>query len=284
MSDLGTIAILFNQLAGRHRAQQMAASIADALKSRQISYEIFGDRWPGNVSGFRSVWIIGGDGTLNYFLNHVAGEVPPIAMFKAGTGNDFAQLLYGDASLEDTIERALSASPRKVDVGVCNGQFFVNVAGIGFDGEVVKHMNAIRWMGAFWGYYAAVIKVIMGFKEPVYNISIDEGPIHTQHLLLLLVSNAPSTGGGFRISPRADVEDGQLNLVTAKSLGRLKRLWALPKVRKGQHLDLSFIHHQPLRKISIRADREVKAQLDGEMISGRQFDIEIYPAKFQFLY
>jgi hypothetical protein len=69
MSDLGTIAILFNQLAGRNRAQQMAASIAEALKSRQISYEIFGDRWPGNVSGFRSVWIIGGDGTLNDFLN-----------------------------------------------------------------------------------------------------------------------------------------------------------------------------------------------------------------------
>lgn len=284
MSDLGTIAIFFNPLAGRHRAQQIAVSIAEALKSRQISFEMFGDRWPGDVSGFRSVWIIGGDGTLNYFLNHVAGEVPPIAMFKAGTGNDFAQLLYGDATVEDTIELALNALPRTLDVGICNGQFFVNVAGIGFDGEVLKHMNTIRWMGAFWGYYAAVIKVIMGFKEPVYNISIDEGPIQTQHLLLLLVSNAPTTGGGFRISPRANVQDGKLDLVTAKPLGRLKRLWALPKVRKGEHLDLSFIHHQPLRNISIRADREVRAQLDGELISGRQFDIEICPAKFQFLY
>ena len=284
MSDLGTIAILFNQLAGRHRAQHMAASIADALKSRQISYEIFGDRWPGDVSGFRSVWIIGGDGTLNYFLNHVAGEVPPLVVFQAGTGNDFAQLLYGDATLVETIERALHATPRKVDVGICNGQFFVNVAGIGFDGEVVKHMNAIRWMGAFWGYYTAVIKVIFGFKEPVYNVSINDGSFKTLKLLLLLVSNAPTTGGGFRISPRADIGDGQLDLVTAEPLGKLKRLWALPKVRKGQHLELTFIHHQSIRKISIRADRELKAQLDGELIFGKQFDIEICPAKFQFLY
>lgn len=284
MSDLGTIAIVFNQLAGRHRAQQMAAFIAAQLKSRQISHEVFGDRWPGDVSGFRSVWIIGGDGTLNYFLNHVAGQVPPLVIFKAGTGNDFAQLLYGDASVEETIELALQASPRNVDVGICNGQFFVNVAGIGFDGEVLKHMNTIRWMGSFWGYYAAVIKVIFSFKEPVYNVSIDGRPFQTLKRLLLLVSNAPSTGGGFRISPRADVEDGQLDLVMAQPLGKLKRLWALPKVRKGQHLQLPFIQHETLRKISISADREVKAQLDGEMISGKQFDIEICPAKFQFLY
>jgi diacylglycerol kinase family enzyme len=51
-----------------------------------------------------------------------------------------------------------------------------------------------------------------------------------------------------------------------------------------QFSDVTFIHHQPLRKISIRADREVKGQLDGELISGKQFEIEVCPGKFRFLY
>ncbi|MFN5477019.1 MAG: hypothetical protein ACK484_10580 [Sphingobacteriales bacterium] len=66
--------------------------------------------------------------------------------------------------------------------------------------------------------------------------------------------------------------------------GAIKRLIHLPSVRKGKHLSLPFVKHYPVRKISIRADREVKAQLDGELISGQQFDIEFCPAKFQFLY
>lgn len=284
MSEAGTIAILGNLKAGRHHAERIAREIIAILESRAIPCQYFSHQWPANLSSFHSLWVIGGDGTMNYLINHASGPLPPMALFKAGTGNDFANLLYGDADVKKTVEIALAAVPQPVDAGVCNGQYFINIAGIGFEGEVLKHMKAIRWLGSFWGYNLAVIRVIMGFREPVYNISIDDGSIETKMLLLLMISNAPETGGGFRVSPLAEVNDGRLDLVTVTRLGALKRLIHLPSVRKGTHLGLPFVAHRRLRKISIRADREVKAQLDGEMISGKQFDIEICPAKFQFLY
>jgi YegS/Rv2252/BmrU family lipid kinase len=284
MSESGTIAILGNVKAGRHHAERIAREIIAILESRAIPYQYFGHQWPASLSSFHSLWVIGGDGTMNYLINHVSGHVPPMVLFKAGTGNDFAKQLYGNASVKQTVEIALAATPRPVDAGICNGQYFINIAGIGFEGEVLKHMKAIRWLGPFWGYNLAVIRVIMGFREPVYNITIDDGRIDTKMLLLLMVSNAPETGGGFRVSPLAEVNDGKLDLVTVTRLGALKRLIHLPSVRKGKHLSLPFVEHRTLRKISITADREVKAQLDGEMISGKQFEIEICPAKFQFLY
>lgn len=284
MSEAATIAILGNPKAGRHHADRIAREIISLLEARAIPHQYFQRQWPGDLSVFRSVWVIGGDGTMNYLINHASGSLPPMVLFKAGTGNDFARLLYGDASVKETVEIALAAQPRPVDAGICNGQFFINIAGIGFEGDVLKHMKAIRWLGSFWGYNLAVIRVIMGFREPVYNISIDDGRIDTKMLLLLMVSNAPETGGGFRVSPLAKVNDGKLDLVTVTRLGALKRLIHLPSVRKGKHLSLPFVAHRTVRKISITADREVRAQLDGEMISGKQFDIEICPAKFQFLY
>lgn len=284
MSEAATIAILGNPKAGRHHADRVAREIISLLEARAIPHQYFQGQWPGDLSVFRSVWVIGGDGTMNYLINHASGSLPPMVLFKAGTGNDFARLLYGDASVKETVEIALAAQPRYVDAGICNGQFFINIAGIGFEGDVLKHMKAIRWLGSFWGYNLAVIRVIMGFREPVYNISIDDGRIDTKMLLLLMVSNAPETGGGFRVSPLAKVNDGKLDLVTVTRLGALKRLIHLPSVRKGKHHSLPFVAHRTVRKISITADREVRAQLDGEMISGKQFDIEICPAKFQFLY
>lgn len=284
MSDTGTIAIIYNRRAGRHRADAMARQLAAKLAALGRSYLIYGDEWPRDLSHVSAAWIIGGDGTLNYFINHVVGRIPPMAIFKGGTGNDFANLLYGDADLDTVAERALQATPRAVDGGICNGLLFVNIVGIGFEGEALKDMNAIRWLGAFWGYYLAVLKAIFTFREPEYQLRIDGEAGTSSALLLLMVSNAPETGGGFKVSPLAKVDDGMLNLVTASRLGVIQRLLALPKVRKGQHLSLPVVRHRTVRKISVMADREVPGQLDGEMIHGRSFEIEVLPARFQFLY
>ena len=247
MSELGTIAILGIHRAGRHHAGRIAHEIISILEDRSINYQFFMHQWPVNLSAFRSVWLIGGDGTINYLINHASGPIPPLVLFKAGTGNDFTRLLYGDASVKETVDIALASVPRPVDAGICNGRFFINTAGIGFEGEVLKHMRTIRWLGPFWGYNLAVIRVIMGFREPVYNISIDDGSKETKMLLLLMISNAPETGGGFRVSPLAKVDDSKLDLITVTRLGAIKRLIHLPSVRKGKHLSLPFVKHYPIR-------------------------------------
>lgn len=262
----------------------MARQLAAKLAALGRSFVIYGDEWPRDLGHISAAWIIGGDGTLNYFINHVAGRIPPMVIFKGGTGNDFANLLYGDANPDEVAERALRATPRAVDGGICNGLLFVNMVGIGFEGEVLKDMKTIRWLGSFWGYYLAVLKAIFTFREPEYQLRIDGEAGTLSPLLLLMASNAPETGGGFKVSPLAKVDDGLLNLVTASRLGVLQRLLALPRVRKGKHLDLPVVRHRTVRKISVVADREVPGQLDGEMIRGRSFEIEVLPARFQFLY
>ncbi len=284
MSDTGRIAIVYNAHAGKRRSGKMAREIASMLDNRSVAYVLVETPWPTDFSSFSAVWIIGGDGTLNYFINHVKGELPPLAIFKGGTGNDFATLLYGNMDMHAMVDHILKSSGSPVDAGICNGRYFVNIAGIGFEGDVLRHMDTIRWMGAFWGYYLAVIRVIFSFREPIYMLRINGGDEEVQRLLLLMISNAPETGGGFRVSPKASVQDGLLDLVRAKPLGILQRMLALPKVRKGEHLDLPFVQHQTLRKISIQANREMNAQLDGEQISSRRFEITIVPSKFQFLY
>src|ERR1051326_3574700 len=103
------IALIVNPL--HSTALSVADKIAVFLKSKNIEHSIFTAYWPTNWIAFTEAWIVGGDGTLNYFINQYSQLDLPIAIFKGGTGNDFHWLLYGDISIEQQVEKVLAASP-----------------------------------------------------------------------------------------------------------------------------------------------------------------------------
>ena len=281
---LDPIAILYNKRAGNGKGREIADEVVSLLTARGIWYELLEDHWPLQYTGFSAVWIIGGDGTLNYFINHAHAPFPPLALFKGGTGNDFATLLYGDISVEEMVSRILVSSPRAVDMGICNGKRFINMAGIGFDGEALKSMQTIRWLGKFLGYYYAVIKTILLFREPEYEIWFDEHPVVRKNLLLVQVANSSTTGGGFKVSPRASINDGKLDLMLCDPLGVFKRFLKLPLIRQGRHMGEPYITHKAVRRVVIKTYTPVPAQLDGEMIIADQFEFGIVEGYLEFLY
>lgn len=282
--SLDPIAILYNKRAGKGKGRKIIAQIEAELSSRALLYRLFDDHWPLQYTGYSAVWIVGGDGTLNYFLNHAQVPLPPLALFKGGTGNDFATLLYGDADVEEMVSRILVSSPRAVDMGICNGKRFINMAGIGFDGEALKSMQTIRWLGGFLGYYYAIIKNILLFREPEFEIRADEHPVIRKNFLLVQVANSSTTGGGFKVSPRASINDGRLDLMLCDPLGIFKRFLKLPLIRKGAHMDEPYVHHETVRRVVVRTYKPIPAQLDGEMIVADQFEFGIVAGYLEFLY
>lgn len=284
MDKTKPIAILSNPRAGRGRSTQMVKAITGLLDIKQVTYSAFNEQWPSDYQAYASVWIVGGDGTLNYFINHYPVAKIPMAIFRAGTGNDFANFLYGEASLSGMIEIILNATPRAIDTGICNGIYYLNTVGIGFDGKVLEQMNTVRWMGSFLGYYTAIIRNIFTFKELAYSIKYDHQESMQGKFLLILVSNSPSTGGGFKVSPLARPDDGVLDLITCRPLTVLKRLFSLPAIRKGRHLRFDFIRHNTIKEVHIECASPVAAQVDGELILASSFSCKILPGHFNFLY
>ena len=109
------IAIVVNPNAGSGRALQALSEIERNLRDRGIKYQAFPNDWPDGFDGFTAVWIVGGDGTINYFINHYPEIQLPLALFKGGSGNDFHTLLYSDKTLNEIIEIALTAKPRRTE-------------------------------------------------------------------------------------------------------------------------------------------------------------------------
>lgn len=277
------IALLVNPKAGNGKPLQIMQELKQQLHQRSITCVAFTDEWPQNFNEFTDVWIIGGDGTLNYFINHYPNIQLPLAIFKGGTGNDFAWKLYGDSGIQQQLEIVLSSTPQPVDAVQCNEHLFICGVGIGFEGEVLKQMKAIRYIGGHLGYYVAVLKNILSFRES--SFSIKGSNVHIEgKLLLTMINNSSRTGGGFHVSPKASVNDGMIDLVISKALTILQRFFYLPKIEKGNHLHLPFIQHHTGEYFLIECDKELPAHLDGELIVATRFEFHVLKQKFLFRY
>jgi diacylglycerol kinase (ATP) len=280
---LQSIAFAINPQAGNGKSLKMANLLSEMLGKKKIHHQFFKDDWPATFAGFTDVWIIGGDGTLNYFLNHYPSIHLPLVIFKGGTGNDFAWKLYGNSSIKEQFDQVIKATPKLVDAAICNDILFMNGVGIGFDGNILQSMKAIRFIGGHFGYYLAVLKEIISFKESSFKIYSDH-LISDDKYLLVMINNSSRTGGGFHVSPKASVNDGLLDLVIAKPLSILKRFFYLPRIEKGKHLKLSFVQHITSEKFIVECEKELPAQLDGEFIKAKRFTFSVLKNKYLFRY
>jgi len=278
-----SIAIVVNPRSGKGNAAKTGQWLTEQLKQRNIDHALFTDTWPPQFEGFIEVWIVGGDGTINYFVNAYRNIDLPLVLFKGGTGNDLAWKLYGDISLKDQFELVLHADPKPIDALSCNDKLYVNSLGIGFDGEVLQSMGVARFLGGHLGYLWVVIKKIFSYKEPVFTITCGEN-IFKERFLLVIVNNSSRTGGGFMVTPQASLNDGLADMVLCKPLSILKRFRWLPVIEKGKHLEQPFIVFGQHPQVRIESEVELSAALDGELIKEKLFEIKVLPGFLRFKY
>lgn len=274
------IALLINPL--HPKAQLLGHQLASLLQKKNIEHSVFTTYWPTDWIDVTEAWIVGGDGTLNYFINRYPQFELPIALFKGGTGNDFYWLLYGAPALEDQVERVLNATPKPVDAAYCNNRLFINGVGIGFDGSVVKNLLG-KTKTSRLAYYKAVLQNLFFFREFLCTVS-NRTFTWGKKCLMISVANGQRYGGGFHVNPDGLIADGLLDAYLIGNVAPLLRLRYLPLIEKGRHKDLPFVTYLRTGQLVIKCAGLVPAHLDGEYLEASEFVVECLPAKFLFLY
>ena len=277
------IAIVCNPKAGNGKALQVADKIVKSLKEKGVAYSIFTASWPQVWNDITQVWIAGGDGTLNYFINQNPDIKLPLSIFAGGTGNDFQELLYGAIRVEDQVEIILHNRIQLVDAGICNEKLFLNGVGIGFDGAIVKDLLSQKKSNGKSAYLVFILKNIFVYKEKNCSILFDEHTIK-QECFMINIANGKAYGGGFKVAPKASITDGLLDLNVVGEIAAYKRLYYIPIIEKGKHLELSFIQYHQTSKVQIKSSFLLPAHMDGEFLTADNFIIECLPKRFSFLW
>lgn len=276
------IALVCNPTKENEKALRVTDSIAILLKGMDIRHSIFTTCWPAEWNDISEVWIIGGDGTLNYFINEYPDIQLPLSIFAGGTGNDFHWMLYGEIEIEQQVDKILEGSILKLDAGICNKRLFLNGIGIGFDGAIVKDLLGKKKRPGKSSYLLSILKNILGYREKQCFIQMP-GETISQECFMISIANAQRFGGGFKVTPKACFTDELLDVNVVGKISAFKRIRYLPVIEKGEHINLPFITYRQVPKITISCSEALNAHRDGEYFTEKEFEIEILPKRFSFL-
>lgn len=252
------------------------------IQRPQWLIDFYQEGWPSNLLHYEEVWVMGGDGTFNYFVNTYPDCSIPIGLFEGGTGNDFYWKVFGKITREEHLGHILKGITASLDAGQVNHMIFLNGVGIGIEGDVLKSMKAIRFIGGALGYYLAAIPQLFKFKS--YEISFNRaGKIISKKVFLCMVFNSSRAGGGFHFFPMASIQDGALDMMLCNPIAVIKRLFYMPLIQKGKHVNYPFLAFSTVQSTTIQCNRLLNAQVDGEVLEADTFDFKSLPAKFKYI-
>ncbi|CAB4333315.1 MAG: YegS/Rv2252/BmrU family lipid kinase [Actinobacteria bacterium] len=268
-------ALVINPVSGQGNGARLGTYVAGYLNSRAISYEIiigrnsidqgdllqrFLDRHP-DCTG---VIAVGGDGLLHLVLQKTVPAQIPLAVIPAGTGNDFVRTLgWSLTHIDQLLEKVLTTSPRSIDLGLVDGEWFGAILSTGFDSVVNERANAMSWPKGPMKYNVAIAIELPSFKPRHYEITLDDRTISTE-AMLIAVSNGRSYGGGMLVCPHADISDGFFDVMVLHPISKLEFIKVFPKVFKGTHISHPAVEIVRSKKVSITSD--AVAYADGERI------------------
>jgi len=295
-----SVSLFINPTAGRGRAGQRMSRIQDILVAAGIDMDRHVSSAVGDLEeqvrvtvndGAERIVVAGGDGSIHEAVNGIlrADRCAGLGVIPTGTGNDFAKAcsipLDWEKASEDLAARlATNTIYRQIDIGRMNDRYFANGAGVGFDAKVTKVARSYRWPIGDLVYLLAIFRCMVdGIATPKVTIVAD-GLNWDAPLTLANISNGAWVGGMFHIAPMARNNDGQLELLIAGPVSRLRIMSLLPKLIRGQHLGESEISHASVQRVRIEASAPVPSHLDGEVGAFEQsYDIEILPAALDLL-
>jgi diacylglycerol kinase family enzyme len=142
-------------------------------------------------------------------------------------------------------------------------------------------MGKNKLLPGHFAYLIIVQKKVFFYREKEMPVEAN-GHSRKEKLFINSAANGSRYGGDFLVAPQAIINDGELDIVLIKQIATLKRFFYLPIVERGKHLHLHFVETGKIKKIIIKADQNLPAHLDGELMECNRFDIEVLPDKFLF--
>jgi len=186
-------------------------------------------------------------------------------------------------NLEFAVQTILCGTPQSVDLGQVKGRWFINVAGCGFDAVVAERINqGFRYLHGTPAYIAAVLQSLHTFRAATLRLTLD-GLTHELRAMLCAVANAQGYGGGMKVAPDAQIDDGMFDLCIIREAGALEFLRAFPSVFRGTHVTHPKVTMFCARHVVIESEPPLPLLVDGEIMGTTPAEFTIQPKAIEVL-
>jgi diacylglycerol kinase (ATP) len=257
---------------------------------------------PANSSEADAILIFGGDGTIHRHLPRLVHLQLPVLVVPCGSGNDFARALHlpnrkkslaawkefssgghNACSIDLGVITPVSREHSAGEAPAPTSRYFCCVGGVGLDGEVARRANQLpRWLRGHGGYVLTLPSALFKFaplpmklslpsaEQPDTMVCRRESPI-----VLAAFANAPVYGGGMKIAPRAQLDDGQLDICIISDINKFKLFSLFPTVYFGRHLRMKEVEYLQTSRLKIETQEPLNVYADGEYVCQTPIEVSI---------
>ncbi len=290
---------IVNPVAGKGRhVGPLTEQIKTVCREKGTDYEIYLTTCVGDATEYVKklsqtgeelrFYACGGDGTLGEVARGAYGYPNvQVAVIPCGSGNDFVRSFPGVPFLD--VAAQLAGDARRIDLIKTSGGLCINLCSVGFDSAVAMSMSRYKTWPLVTGSMAYIIAIGERFFKrisSVMKITVDGETLPEGEYVIGVCGNGRSYGGGFAAAPRADLEDGLLEIVFVKRLSRLRFLALIGKYKKGLHLDTpafaDAITYRRAKTITVASPHPVVVNYDGECELTNGMHAEVLPKALLF--
>jgi YegS/Rv2252/BmrU family lipid kinase len=299
-----SLLVITNTDAGTADDETLERALASV--SDRASVEVTSTSNPGELDGVlhragsRTIVVAGGDGSLHAVVaalhrRHDLAHAT-LGLIPLGTGNDFARAMDIPLDAEEAARLLVEGEPRRVDMVLDElGGVVVNHVHVGAGAQASRRgarwkerLGKLGYGRANLGKLGYPIGAVLAAVKPPYvrlRVEVDGNVVVDldQPVLMVAVGNGPTVGGGAELTPRADAEDGKVDVMISRALGPVARLGYAAQLARGSHHERDDVLYLRGSTVSI-AGEEFYCSADGE-VSGpeRQRTWRVEPAAYTMM-
>lgn len=284
------IAFIINPVAGKGNTIEAVELIKKYLIKQQdkMKYEIYISKYKNHISelvnelsskGYTEFVAVGGDGTVSELINGLDFKSDisySIGIIPWGTGNDLVKTLGISNNIEEILNNVVQNNIKKIDVGKANNHYFINVASLGIDGQIIRDTEKLkRIFPGHPAYLLSTLKSGLFFKPNLVKVKID-GVEYKGNMMLIAVGNGAYFGGGMKVCPDAVMDDGIFEVCLVNNVSRLKFMKEIGKVYKGRLGEVKEVEYYKGREIIIEMDDgHYDINIDGNLVGKTPVNISM---------
>jgi YegS/Rv2252/BmrU family lipid kinase len=284
------LTLLVNPSSAGGRALKLLPRVEQALDARRAVFRVQRTRSleHGVEQALRAVEaeelpvVISGDGLVGAIGGAMAGAETPLGIVPGGRGNDLARALGIPDEPEQAIATVLAGNTRRIDVGEANGRRFLGIVSVGFDSECNRLANEVRLVRSNLVYLYSLVRTLRGWKPARFTIRVDDERMRVSGYSVSVANNS-TFGGGMRIAPGAELDDGEFDIVIVGEVGKLRFLANLPKVFKGTHVDRDEVRVFRAPHLELSASRPFPVYADGDHLTDLPVSLRVLPRALSVL-
>src|SRR5262249_1113905 len=133
--------------------------------------------------------------------------------------------------------------------------YFVNILSVGMGGLVDRYVaDAPRLLGGKAAYFGASLKALLNARLGKVRCTVTHGGKTEEHLIasfMIAICNGRYFGGGMKVAPMAELDDGVFEIVALGATSKLGFAMTSGSIYKGDHIGQAGTVHVRGEKIKL---------------------------------